>query len=79
MMLQKCGETLQNKLSCGNFQEGKFQIKHKKRFMLTFPGRTTNEETEGQGYCNKGAIKTRISKQSQFQFQFVARYKKLLA
>ena len=47
--------------------------------MLTFPGRTTNEETEGQGYCNKGAIKTRISKQSQFQFQFVARYKKLLA
>lgn len=45
--------------------------------MLTFPGRTTNEETEG--YCNKGAIKTRISKQSQFQFQFVARYKKLLA
>ena len=43
--------------------------------MLTFPGRTTNEETEG--YCNKGAI--RISRQSQFQFQFVARYKKLLA
>ena len=36
MMLQKCGETLQNKLSCGNFQEGKFQIKHKKGLCLLF-------------------------------------------